>query len=170
MLSVLTGRVEQATAPNVDALGVLSAIFGKGFVVLPALHPAGCRRICNAAFAQSSALVASDPAAPSRWLTQVTHVRPGVSRLDVAMNLAQALGGPAFAPAAPVLGQLPMVANDRWLGLPIDPANPPAKGRVALACFAQGALTQTPYAGLLVDEWPERIPSTAETASVVVPL
>jgi hypothetical protein len=61
---------------------------------------------------------------------------------------------------------LPEVANDIWLGLPINPTDPPAKGRVALACFTQGSATTTPYAGLLIDEWPERIPSTAETASV----
>jgi hypothetical protein len=85
----------------------------------------------------------------------------------MAMTLAQALAGPASASNTTLLGQLPLVAGDRWLGLPIDPANPPVKGRVALACFAAGAPSQTPYAGLLVDEWPERIPSTAETASVV---
>lgn len=166
--SILDGRVTQATAPNVDSLGVLSAIFGKGFTVLPhfTLTPPNSTDLINA-FAQSSALVASDPVAPSRWLTQLTHIRPAVSRLDAAMSLAQALGGPAVPPATPLLGQLPLVPGDRWLGLPIDPANPPAKGRVALTCFGQGAPAQTPYAGLLVDEWPERIPSTAEIATVV---
>jgi hypothetical protein len=165
VLSILNGRVAQASAPNTGALEVLSAIFGKSFVVLPRFTPPDVTNL-EAAFAQSSALVASDPAAPSRWLTQLTHIRPAVSRLDAAMTLAQALGGPALPPATPLLGQLPLVTGGRWLGLPIDPANPPAKGRVALTCFAQGAATQTPYAGLLVDEWPERIPSTAETAAV----
>jgi len=165
VLSVLTARIAQATAPNVDALGVLSAIFGKSFSVLPHFTPPDAMDLVNV-FAQSPTLIASDPAAPARWLTQLTHIRPAVSRLDTAMSLAQALGGPALALTTPLLGQLPLVPGDRWLGLPIDPANPPAKGRVALTCFAQGAATQTPYAGLLVDEWPERIPSTAETAAV----
>lgn len=164
VLSVLNARITQATAAT-DAFGVLSAIFGKGFVVLPQFTPPDATDLNNA-FSQSSTLVASDPAAPSRWLTQLTHVRPAISRLDAAMTLAQALGGAALPPAAPVLGQLPYTASDRWLGLPIDPANPPAKGRVALACFTQGNLAQMPYAGLLVDEWLERIPSTTETASV----
>ena len=165
VLSILNARIMQATAPNTDALGVLSAIFGKGFVVLPQFTPPDAVDL-KKAFSQSSTLAASDPVAPSRWLTQLTHVRPAISRLDAAMTLAQALGGAAFAPSAPVLGQLPFTASDRWLGLPIDPANPPAKGRVALVCFTQGNPTQMPYAGLLVDEWPERIPSTSETASV----
>jgi hypothetical protein len=62
---------------------------------------------------------------------------------------------------------LPVKTGDRWLGLPIDPANPPDKGRVAFTCFTQGSpATITPYAGLMVDEWPERIPSTDEKAAV----
>ena len=49
----------------------------------------------------------------------------------------------------------------------MDPANPPDKGRVAFACFTQGdPITKTSYAGLLIDEWPERIPSTQEQAAV----
>ena len=70
-------------------------------------------------------------------------------------------------PAALLLGQLPATAGDKWLGLGIDPANPPAKGRVAFACLTQGdPTTQNSYAGLLIDEWPERIPSSQENAAV----
>jgi len=66
-----------------------------------------------------------------------------------------------------VLGQLPPATPDRWLALPVDPANPPAKGRLALACVASGDPTKaTMYAGLLLDEWIERIPTTQETASL----
>jgi hypothetical protein len=167
VLSILKARLTQATAPNTTTLNVFSAIFGKGFIVLPQFTPSPPEAAdLNNAFSQSTTLVASDPTAPSRWLTQLVHVRPAISRLDAAITLAQALGGAALAPATPVLGQLPYEANDRWLGLPIDPANPPDKGRVALACFTQGSPTQTPCAGLLIDEWPERIPSTAETASL----
>lgn len=170
VLSILTARQAaaqsaQATLPKTDSLGVLSAIFGKDFLVLPQFTPPGISDLVKA-FGQSSSLVASDPAAPSRWLTQMTHIRPAISRLDLALSLALAVGAPAFHPLAPLLGQLPETAGDRWLGLPIDPDDPPVKGRVAFACYTQGDPSQTPYAGLLVDEWPERIPSTAETASV----
>jgi hypothetical protein len=149
----------------------MSAIFGEDFVLLPRFTPPNPAAPPNpatlaSAFAQSASLVASDPTAPSRWLTQLTHIRPAISRWDEAVTLAQALAGPGLAPPQPLLGQLPETASDVWLGLPIDPANPPPKGRVALACFTEGSPSQTPYAGLLVDEWPERIPSTAETASV----
>jgi len=165
VLSILTARQAKATAPNVDSPGVLSAIFGAGFIVLPHFTPPDITDLKNA-FAQSSSLVASDPAAPSRWLTQLTHIRPAISRLDLAFSLALAVGAPAFQPLAPLLGQLPETAGDRWLGLPIDQDNPPPGGRVALTCYTQGLPSQTPYAGLLVDDWLERIPGTAETASV----
>jgi hypothetical protein len=43
----------------------------------------------------------------------------------------------------------------------------PQQGRVAFACVTQGnPATQNSYAGLIVDEWPERIPSTQQSASV----
>jgi hypothetical protein len=77
------------------------------------------------------------------------------------------LGNGNADPAAFLLGQLPATAGDKWLGLGIDPSNLPAKGRVAFACLTDGdPLTQNSYAGLLIDEWPERIPSLQENASV----
>jgi hypothetical protein len=62
---------------------------------------------------------------------------------------------------------LPEAAGDRWLGLPLDPANPPTSGRVAIAALAVGdPTTQTPFAGLLLDEWLDRIPATSTTAGL----
>lgn len=163
--TVLKSRVAQASAAGISASDAIGAMLGEDFVLLPRFSPPDPTDL-NKAFAQSTTLVASDPTAPARWLNQLTHIRPAISRFDEAMTLAQALAGPALTPAAPLLGQLPEVDNDIWLGLPINQASPPAKGRVALACFTQGTAATTPYAGLLIDEWPERIPSTAETASV----
>jgi hypothetical protein len=68
-----------------------------------------------------------------------------------------------------LLGQVPAPAKlpDRWLALPIDPANPPQKGRVALACVVNGdATTATAYAGLMMEEWLERIPGTQGSSAV----
>jgi hypothetical protein len=157
--------VDLATAQLADAVGVFTTIFGD-LVVLPRFTPPDAASL-QGAFAQSATLVASDTQAPARWLMQLTHIRPALSRLDAAMSLAQVLGGAAAPSSDLLLGQLPLAANDTWLGLGIDPANPPDKGRIALACLTQGdPLTQTPYAGLLIDEWPERIPSTQENAAV----
>ena len=154
------------TAQAADLTNLLTTIFGEGFVVLPRFTPPDFPSL-KTAFGQSSSLVASDPHAPARWFTQLAHVRPGISRLDAALTLAQLLGASHAAPPALLLGQLPATPNDKWLGLKIDVAHPPVKGSVAFACVAQGdPANQNSYAGLLVDEWPERIPSRKENAAV----
>lgn len=155
-----------ATAVQADLTSVFDIVFGQTLTVLPQFTPPDAASL-QSAFAQSDALIAPDTVAVSRWINQLTHVRPSISRLDNALSLAQILCG--ISVPEPLLGQLPVKAGDRWLGLPIDPTNPPDKGRVAFTCFTQGApATVTPYAGLLIDEWPERIPSTQEKAAVAL--
>jgi hypothetical protein len=157
--------VTVATAALPELLSVFKTVFGD-LPVLPRMTPPDLAPL-HSAFAQSSALVASDPGAPARWFQQLTYVRPGVSRLDTALTLAQILATPAIAAPQPLLGQIPPTANDRWLALPIDPTKPFLKGRVALACITMGnPVTETSYSGLIVDEWPERIPSAQEQAAV----
>lgn len=163
--STQASSINIATASEADILTVFGLVFGGNFTVLPRFTPPDAASI-QGAFAQSTSLVASDPVAPSRWLNQLTHIRPAISRLDTALSLAQILEGKASV-SAPLLGQLPLQPADRWLGLPIDPTNPPNKGRVAFTCYTQGNPATDPnYAGLLIDEWPERIPSTDERAAV----
>jgi hypothetical protein len=174
VIAALKGRYNKVaglnltTAQVADLAGLFKTIFGNDFVVLPQFTPPNLAAL-QAAFGQSSALVASDAQAPARWLLQLTHVRPAASRLDMALSAAQALKGGALYPPALLLAQMPPppAPPDRWLGLPLDPANLPKKGRVALACVAQGnPASENSLAGLLVDEWNERIPSLQENASV----
>jgi hypothetical protein len=175
VLGILQGRsnsvagITLSTAQLSDLTGVFETIFGNAFTVLPQFTPPNLA-ITQAAFAQSSSLVSSDPQAPTRWLRQLAHVRPAIGRLDLAMSAAQALSTGALYPPTLSLGQVPPPATppDVWLGLPINTSNPPDKGRVAFACVTQGdATSQSSYVGLLVDEWLERIPSTQEDASLV---
>jgi hypothetical protein len=172
ILTILKDRSNRASAVPVntaalaDVLGVFSTIYGNGFSVVPRFTPPDFASL-QTAFGQSAALVTSDPVAPARWLMQLTHVRPAISRLDAGLSLAQVLGGTAITPPNLLLGQLRAIPGDRWLALPIDPTKPPDKGRVAFACVTQGdPVNQNTYAGLLVDEWPERIPSTKENAAL----
>jgi hypothetical protein len=159
-------KVNLATADVPTLIGVFTTIFGEDFVVLPRFTPPDFAQL-KKAFGQSASLAAADPEAPSRWLLQLAHVRPGISRLDAALSLAELLGAQGVAPPDLLLGQLPEVDNDKWLGLGIDTSKPPDKGRVAFACVTQGdPVNDNSYAGLLIDEWPERIPSTQENAAV----
>jgi hypothetical protein len=160
--------VNVATAQAADLEGISQSIFGDDFVVLPQFTAPNLSTLQNA-FSQSASLVAGDTQAPSRWFRQLTHVRPGISRFDIALSAAQALNGASIYPPSLLLAQVPppVTPPDRWLALPLNPANPPQQGRVAFACVTQGnPVTQNAYAGLMVDEWPERIPSTQQSASV----
>ena len=97
-------------------------------------------------------------------MLQLSHIRDGAQRLDAAISASRVLG--ADRPSIS-LAQLPATAGDRWLGLPLDPAQPPAPGRVAIAAVTTGdPTTASACAGLLVDEWLERIPGATTTAGV----
>ena len=162
-------RAAVTAMPNAsaaDAIAIAKMLFGGTIVVLPRCTPPNVA-ILKAAFAASASLLPGTAVdAPSAWLQQLTHVRPGIARLDAALTLAELLGG--FTPPPLTFAQLPTITNDRWLGLPLDPAAPaPSSGRVALAALASGNLaTAADYAGLVFDEWPERIPAPKQSAAV----
>ena len=125
--SVLTGRATQAGAPNTAAEDAMSAIFGQDFVLLPRFIPSDPAGLASA-FAQSASLVATDPTAPFRWLTQLTHIRPAISRWDEAVTLAQALAGPGFGAGA--AAARPVARNaERRLARPADQSRQSATER-----------------------------------------
>jgi hypothetical protein len=155
------------TMPNAtvdDAVAIAKTLFAGTIVVLPRLTAPNAP-LLHAAFAASASLIPpADADAPSTWIQQLTHVRPAISQLDAALTAAELLNGGALQFE---FAQLPLVPADRWLGLPIDSSSPPASGRVALAALPSGDLaTGADYAGLLVDEWPERIPASRQSAAV----
>ena len=161
-------KVTVATAAASDLQGIFQTIFGGDFVVLPQFTPPSLADL-QSAFGQSSSLIASDPQAPARWLRQLTYTHDGISRLDLALSAVQAISGVSLYPPALTLGQVPVPITlpDRWLGLPIDTSNPPQKGRVSLACIANGdPVTENIYAGLMVEEWLERIPGSQASPAV----
>jgi PKD domain len=98
---------------------VLQVLFGKGFAVLPRFTPANPAEL-DGAFGDTGHLLHGDPAAPSRWLQQLTHVRQPVSRIDMAWSLAQVLTG--AEPPGFTIAQLPRLPNDTWLARPLPSA------------------------------------------------
>ena len=146
------------------ATTVAQAILGNNVMLLPRLTPPAAAAL-QGAFAQGPAMRAVDPTALDRWLLQLSHIRPAAQRLDLTNIMTTLLSASLVAPLE--LAQLPPIDNDRWLGLPIDPKNPPGQGRVAIEALALGTpATQTPYAGLMIDEWVERIPGSSQSAGV----
>jgi hypothetical protein len=148
-------------------VGLIEAAFGASFPALPQFRPsASAGADLQAAFGQSSSLLDGDHDAPRRWLQELALVRDGASRLDAAESLAQLLG--AGRPPELTLGQLPRKTPDRWLGLPLKGTDPPEPGRVSLAGRLSASYDPTAWhSGLLVDEWPERIPAREETTGLV---
>lgn len=147
-----------------DCTAAVKVLFGDSVVVLPRTALPNAAILTNAFGAQLVPAAFAD--APSAWMQQLTHVRDGISRLDEALTMAELLTGTSRPSLQ--LAQLPVVANDRWLGLPLDPAAPaPAGGRVALAALTTSDLsTSKDFAGLVFDEWPERIPSANQSAAL----
>jgi hypothetical protein len=146
-----------------DLLANAKAVLGATAVVLPHLEPPDGASV-RAAFAQSGAMQAVDPQALRQWLLQLSHVRPAVQRYDLADAATKLLGA---GRATIELAQLPLTPADRWLGLPFAPASPPAPGRVAIEAVTVGdATAASAYAGLLIDEWLDRIPSATTTSGV----
>ncbi len=146
-------------AKPADLVTLIQKVFDPSFVVLSRFAPPDGTNLANT-FGDSNTLLAGEKQVLPRWLQQLTHLRPVVSRFDMATSLAHILAGaklPVFT-----LGQLPYKPNDRWLGLPLISGAPlPTSGRVSLVAWISGNYSPLqPHSGLLLDEWPERIPST----------
>ncbi len=146
-----------------DAVAVIKAVFGKSALVLPLFTPPDIGNL-RLALADSDLLVGTDRLAKDRWFQQLTYVRTGIARLDAALVVSELLR--QVSRPQLTLGQLPYVANDRWLGLDLPPQLP-SPGRLAIAAILAGDyMTKTSFAGVLLDEWPERIPSAQQQAGL----
>lgn len=159
--SAMAGITLAAADPG-PALAMLDAAFGKSLLVLPRFAPpAGS---LAASLAADPATIGATPDAIARWKQQLTHVRDGMSRFDLALLLAEIIAGATAPPLR--IGQLPAVAADRWLALPLAAGAKPARGRVAIMAALTGDPAATSWSGLFVDGWTERLPSDSESAGV----
>lgn len=167
-LAARAAALAAVTLPGTDpaaALEVMGGVFGAGFTALPRFTPPDAATL-RAGFGLDPATLGADPTALARWHQQLTHVRPGVGRLDLALLLGEVVAG-AARPVVRV-AQLPAVTNDRWLALPPDPGATVVNGRLALVAHVTGDITDptVSWSGLLVDAWPERVPNATESAGV----
>jgi hypothetical protein len=156
---------EQRPAVRRDrAIALAKLVLGSDFVLLPTFTPPDGAALATA-IAGAAGLLAGDDLATARWLQQLTHVRPGVSRFDFLGTAAQLVVG-GVSPTL-TIAQLPTGAT-RWVALPPQPADVPASpGAASIVLQLVGPYDATrPHAGLMVDEWIERIPSAEETTGV----
>ncbi len=166
----MAARAAAMAAITLDAadpapgLAMLEAAFGAGLVVLPRFarpDPA-----LGAAFAADPALIGATSTAIARWRQQLTHVRDGVARFDLAELLAGVVADQTPPPLR--IAQLPDTAGDWWLALPLRPGDKPGPGRVAIIAALTGDATAAgvSWAGLFIDGWTDRVPGATESAGV----
>lgn len=140
-------------------------IFGQDFLALPRMTAANAAKL-NETFAASLSLQGQDPMAAVTWFQRAAYVRPGATRLNEALLYGETVGSTALRFQ---VGQLPFQAQDRWVALPPKPDQPFPRGRVSLVAqmpSAQPLRFDQPFAGLLIDEWVETVPSPRETTGV----
>ena len=131
------------------AVQTAHAVFGRDFLLLPRLAASDLA----APLAASPALV-GDLNAPRQALQQLARVRANLARWRSMWLYGQAFGAPA--PALEV-AQLPPA--DVWAG---RPGADVTSGTLSLIVHRpDGAAPDGGWAGLIVDEWTETIPSAA---------
>lgn len=163
-LSAWDANEQRPAVQRERAITLAKIVFGGDFVILPAFTPPDGPGLATA-LAASTGLLGGDRLALPRWIQQLTHVRPGVSRFDLFHATAQLVVG-ALPPMLTV-AQLPGGAT-RWVALPPQAGDTPAPaGTASIVVEHVGAYQAArPHAGLMIEEWTERIPSTEETTAV----
>lgn len=168
-----TALVEAFDAPTAapearrdHALARLRAIFGKAFVVLPRFRATNAAEL-EPGLAGSTALQGGDPLAAVTWLQRMARVRDGAARLSAALAYAEALKTGERVSLA--VAQLPHVAGERWVGLPLEAGKSLPGGRLSLVVQAGAPVEATgSLAGLLLDEWVEVVPNAKETTGIAL--
>ncbi|MCI4350593.1 MAG: hypothetical protein L3K15_03660 [Thermoplasmata archaeon] len=106
---------DEITSPTM----AIRALLGRGFLVVPSFTPWDAASL-QAGFGPNPSFFGNDDLALTRWVQQGSHVRPGLSRLELATTLSAAFMPDPTDPAVPhwTVGQMPALPNDRWLALP----------------------------------------------------
>ena len=149
-----------------NALARLAIVFGKAFVVLPRFAAANAAEL-QKALNDSEKVQDGDPLASTTWFQRMARVRGGVARLNQALSYAEAIGSGEKLSLS--IAQLPYVAGDRWVGLPLKDGRTLPGGKLSLVVLSGTPVdVSQPLAGLLVDEWVEVVPNAKETTGIAL--
>jgi hypothetical protein len=155
----------------------VAALFGNTITVLPTFTTDST---LGAAFDRPGLLPAPlDEHRVRLWMQQVALVHEPVERLDDLMVVADGWRQSTPRAATPALRlritQLPSIANERWLALDdsergeaLHAAIDSGRGRVSIVAATNDPsdILPTALAGVLLDQWDERIPSNRVDTSV----
>ncbi len=155
---------------SVEAEGIsgrydrVKALFGKGFLLVPAFLPKAPMQIRDQ-LAASQLLRHGGPFAMDGFLAGVASVRENLGRLQQVWTLGEAFGAttPKVKPA-----QFPERADDYWLGVAFPSDHTPESDKLSLVVVDPDAwdLDAGAVRALLIDHWTEVIPASEETTGV----
>lgn len=144
------------------ARGKLEALFSGGFVALPQFTPADKDELTKALAKGPTTGADPVPIAVSRWMAQVSRVRPSLGRWRTLQLYVEALGR---GRSGYDLLQVPFDAADPWVAL----ARPVAalEGKVSLVLHRHAKPDPgSAWTGLLLDEWTEVVPYAEQPTGV----
>ena len=148
-------------------VGLLERALGNGFVALPRFTPPAVTSGANGLTQVLGAnlVPAGEEQAIATWWQRVTHVRAGIARSGALNDLRGMIG--RTAPQELALGQLPYRNVDRWVALDRTATSALEPGRVAFALELPTAYAGNgAHSGLMLDEWPERVPVATQTTGL----
>lgn len=146
------------------------AVFGPQVLMLPKFTcDAENAADVKAALAASTTQQGGDPLAVHMWFTRSAQVREPVSRLATCLRTSEVLA--AGASLSLTVAQLPFRTGERWVGLPLLAGGVMPQSKLSIALQAKTAPdTSKPIAGLLIDEWIEKVPNASETTALTFQL
>lgn len=160
------------------AIDITKEVFGKDFVFLPRFKPAEPKVLAKAMDVGLKGLINPDQGQRDnvmrKWMQQASRVRKPLERWRKLWLYAQALGVP---PARLDVAQLHTQDGDRWAALPFaSEEKRPTSGMLSLVFYRPSILglfispaANAPWAGLMLDEWTEMIPSLSENVGISFP-
>ncbi len=157
-------RAAAASAP--DAVEVVKAVFGRDFVFLPRFLPPAPAEV-QQSLAAAGELVPAGSTSPEAWLRQASRARAPLDRWRRLNLLSDALGA---SEGHLRLVQVPHRPGRRWVGLPFTAGEEPVPGTMSAALHMPVTVPSPgqPWAGLLLDQWNEIIPSPTVRTGLAV--
>jgi hypothetical protein len=148
-----------AVASRDHDLARLRVIFGPDFFTIARMTADAAAGLATL-FAGSDALLKQRPLDATTYFSRAARVRAGVRRIDEALLYAEALGSGERLSLS--VAQLPAVAGEVWVGLPLAVGSKPMD---RISILALGA-PSTAVAAVFVDEWLEAVPNARETTGL----
>ena len=142
----------------------LAAILGRAFPLVTRFRVEDGGAM-SAPFERSTALTGGDPGIVSAFLSQAARVRSETSLLEEVRTVTELLVDEMRVELS--VAQLPSIVGEPWAAVSALPEG--AGGRICLLAVDHGGLARLATgvgAGLVIDEWTERIPKATQTTGV----